>query len=513
MITWGLFYFSNMNLSELLKKKNTIQNTKGGRYYSTTYDANLDLFAGISRENSDTELIKKFDAALNETKDLALANLLYLLDVRGGKGERRIFKVLFKYLCERYPEDATIVLKVIPELGRWDYVLEAIDTPVEKQAVKMIQSQLISDLSSDGNISLLAKWLPSLRTHNKTNKFAKNICKKLNLTEKEYRALLKLLRHKIGLVEHKLTDKQYDTIDFEKVPTKAMLKYKKTFSEKCKDYSSYLNDVESGEKKINTNGLFCYEIVRKKLNSGYLNPVNEKLLDLMWKNQKDFLKGNKNNVLVMADTSGSMTWDNNLPMSNSLGLAIYIAERNHGMFHNMFMTFSEQPRLQVLNGNTLSEKLNEIESIVSNTDIDAAFELLLNTAVENDLSQQDMPSHLIIISDMEWDMGVYCGNDPYTTSTNPFGFTYRNRPKPTTNFEGWKKAFSDAGYKLPQIIFWNVASRTQGLPATKFDGDVAMISGFNTSVLENILDPERLTPVGIMIDTLDKYLKIIKDSN
>lgn len=213
----------------------------------------------------------------------------------------------------------------------------------------------------------------------------------------------------------------------------------------------------------------------------------------LWKNQKDFLEGNETNVLVMADTSGSMYQANRLPICNSLGLALYIAERNHGFFHNYFMTFDSEPVLQKVTGETIAEKLNGIESIVSSTNIDKAFQLLLDSATQNKLEQSDIPSHIIVISDVEFDDGVYS--------------------KGGTNFQGWKKAFEEAEYVLPKIVFWNVAAVTKGFPVTQNDGDVCMISGFSTAILQTILDVENFNPVDVMMETLKTYLEMLGGEN
>jgi len=476
-----------MNLLEGIKKNNTITNIKGSEYYITTYDSNLDIFTRLSRYNSDEEIIRLFNNALNENEEIALANLLYVLDIRNGKGERRIFKTIFKYLCINYTSLALRVLPFISKLGRYDYILEGINTPVENEVISLIKKQLEIDMES-ANPSLLAKWLPSHRTHNTNSKIAKKIVKGLNITEKEYRQILSQLRNKLNIVEKNLTEKLYENIDFSKVPTKAMLKYTNAYTNRMpNEYSEYKNSVKKGETKINTEGLFAYEIVKKLLCG---TKEDDELCDLMWNNQKDVLKGCQTNVLVMADTSGSMTCYNGIPYATSIGLAIYTAERNTGIFKNHFITFSDKPYLCEIKGKTIKDKISNIPSIIANTDIDKCFELLLETAKENKLKQEELPSHLLIISDMEFDRGVYS--------------------KKGTNFRGWKKSFTKAGYKLPIIIFWNVAGNTKGVPTTKFDNDVVMISGFSTNVLENLLTLENYTPTNVMLEKLSIYLEMLK---
>ena len=473
-----------MNLLEGMLQNSTIKNSKGGEYYATTCNANLDLFSGTNRYTDIDKMKLQFRNAYNENKILAVANLLYFLDIRDGKGERLIFKTLFKELCKMDKEMAVIVLKQIGKLGRYDYILEAFDTPVQNEMIELILTQLGEDIKSQ-NPSLLAKWLPSVRTHNKKNPLAWRIIKETNLKERTYRRLLSNLRRKIKLVEHNLTEKNYD-INFEQVPTKAMLKYRNAFETHCEEkYTEYLNKANEGKTKINTAGLFCYEIIEKIAKRN----INPKLANAMWEQQKDILKDNKDNILVIADTSNSMTWEPHV-YETSIGLALYIAERNHGYFKDYFMRFDTKPALEKVTGTDIIDKVNSIKGYYGSTNIDLVFKLILDTAEQNHISQEDMPSHLIIISDMEFDQGCYS--------------------KQGTNFHGWQKEFKDKGYELPTVIFWNVA--TEGFPVTKFDNNVCMINGFSTSILENVLDCKEFTPIKVMTKVLDKYIKIIEEN-
>lgn len=376
----------------------------------------------------------------------------------------------------------------ISKLGRFDYILEGIDTSIYSEIISLIKKQLEEDLNSD-NPSLLAKWLPSHRIHKTNSIVARKIMSGLNMSEKEYRKTLANLRKKLNIIERNLTERNYDNIDFNKVPTKAMLKYRCAYYDNMTiKYEEYKSKVREGKAKVNTEGLFVYEVV-KDLVLGH--DVDSDLYDLMWTKQKDLLKDVNSNILVMADTSGSMTCCGGLPLATSIGLALYTAERNKGIFKNHFITFSEKPYLCEVKGKNLKEKIENIPCYVANTDIDKAFQLVLNTAVENKIKKDEMPSHILIISDMEFDVGVYS--------------------KRGTNFSGWKKNFEDKGFKLPKIVFWNVAAYTNGVPATKFDNDVALISGFSTNILENIFSIENYNPVEVMLEKLDKYLKMLKN--
>lgn len=477
-----------MNLLDGMKKNNTILNTKGSSYYATSYDYNLDVFSMLTRFNSQKSIIDMFNKALTEDEDLALANLLYILDIRGGKGERLLFKTIYEDLCQKHPTQALRILPFISELGRYDYILVGINTPIEKETINLIKNQLEQDINAK-TPSLLAKWLPSHRTHGKNSSLAKKIMKSLNMSEKEYRSVLSELRSKINIVEKNLTNKDYDKIDFSKVPANAILKYSDAYNKNIKEkYDTYKNSVKTGDTKINTTGLFSYQIIQKVL---FGNKSDEELYNLMWKNQKNLFDNNTKNLLVVADTSGSMLSYRALPYCTSIGLAMYIAERNEGLFKNHFITFSEEPTLQKIIGNTLVEKVNNMQEINAwNTDVDKVFDLILKTSVENKLNQDELPSHIIIISDMEFDRGVQSQNG--------------------TNFDGWKEAFKKEGYNLPTIIFWNVAGSTKGVPVTKFDNDVAMVSGFSTNILDNLLTLNKYSPYDVMLEKLSAYIKMLK---
>lgn len=464
---------------EILENESVSLNTKGGLYYETSFDANLDLFVLGTRFKEEKELINLFDKAYLEDKILATSILLYNLDIREGKGERRIFKILFHNLCNKDIELAKKVLYLIPELGRYDYILETNNTKLWDTTINIIKDTLKEDLSKD-NPSLLAKWLPSLRCHNKNNPLAIKIAHSLNMTLKEYRKTLSILREKINIVERNLTTKDYSSIKYDSIPSIAMSKYHNAFMRNDKTrFTEYLLDLKNGNKKINANVLFPYQILKQALND---NPDNE-LLDELWKAQKDVLNNNNKNALVIADTSGSMFSYDSLPISAALSLAIYIAERNKGIFHNTFINFSTNPSFQILKGDTLSKKIKSIrfDNWSGTTNIDKALKLILDATKES--NKDECPSHLVIISDMEFDSSI------------------DNKP----NYSYWKELYQKNNLVMPKIIFWCVSPNQKGIPITKNTNDVCIVSGFSQQIFTNILDLENYSPLSIMLEVINKY--------
>ena len=495
----------------------------------STLNFNLDMFAYSSRDpKQDYEKNKnRFKNALIENDKTALANLLYTLDIRNGKGERALFKSYFYTLIEMNKDCAIQILPYIPELGRWDYVFEGIGTEIEENVYELIRAYLMMDIKNYNEnkpVSLLAKWLPSIKTHNKKNYFAVKLAKKLNLTEKEYRKILSKLRDRLNIVEKHITNKEYEKIEYISVPSKAMVKYKNLFftkdevrfkefieelkdSKKAKYDNLFMNDFAKmyldNLMKIGINYFYertIKEACRLLFNNFFLKDLeensqilsqnfkNEKnLINTMWKKQSkiEFDK----NVLVIADTSGSME---GTPFETAISLAIYISQNNKSEeWRNKFIIFSSDCIEYSYDKDAeFTDIIDEIPLIVDNTDIDKVFTKILNDSLEKNLPQLD---EVIIISDMEFDMV--------------------QDKKDMSNFKHWKSEFAKYNYELPKIIFWNVARNVESFPVTKLDYGTCLVSGYSKNILKSIIDIENFDPIDIMLKTLEEknYFKMVKE--
>ena len=495
----------------------------------STLNFNLDMFAYSSRDpKQDYEKNKnRFKNALIENDEIALANLLYTLDIRNGKGERALFKSYFSALIEMNKDYAIQILPYIPELGRWDYVFEGIGTEIEENVYELIRAYLMMDIKNYNEnkpVSLLAKWLPSIKTHNKKNYFAVKLAKKLNLTEKEYRKILSKLRDSLNIVEKHITNKEYEKIEYISVPSKAMVKYKNLFftkdevrfkefieelkdSKKAKYDNLFMNDFAKmyldNLMKIGINYFYertIKEACRLLFNNFFLKDLeensqillqnfkNEKnLINTMWKKQSkiEFDK----NVLVIADTSGSME---GTPFETAISLAIYISQNNKSEeWRNKFIIFSSDCIEYSYDKDAeFTDIIDNIPLIAENTNIDKVFKKILNDSIEKNLPQLD---EVIIISDMEFDMV--------------------QDKKDMSNFKHWKSEFAKYNYELPKIIFWNVARNVESFPVTKLDYGTCLVSGYSKNILKSIIDIENFDPIDIMLKTLEKknYFKMVKE--
>lgn len=450
---------------------NRTKTENGADTLRTSNSALVDFFAlaGATRDNPELGL-DLFKKAFAENREKAIKILFYLRDIRGGQGERQLFRNCLSYLAEHEKDIAKKIAEYIPEYGRFDdlFVLEV------ETILPIIKKQLDEDLKSD-TPSLLAKWLPSENTSSqKTRELARRLIEAIGVSRRDYRKILSVLREKIWLVEQNLSKKEY-SFDYSKVPSQASLKYKKAFYRNDETrYSKFLDSVNKGEAKINTSTLYPYQVYDK---------ANEIGSEELWNNLPDYTDGK--NAIVVADTSSSMQGK---PMSVSVSLALYFAERNKGQFKDHFITFSAIPTLQKIQGQTFRDKVNSIEraSWGYNTDLFKVFKLLVDTAITNHTPVSEMPETIYIISDMEFDQA--CGN--------------------STNFEAIEKLYAKTEYKIPNLVFWNVDARQKQVPVEKNQNGVTLVSGYSPTAfkfaVEN-LSPEQLVD---QVVNSDRYAMI-----
>lgn len=482
-------------LEHLKKEANRVHTENGAVTHATTDSNCLDLFAtiGALRSAGDQEILDRFVRAFTEDPDLALKTLFFARDVRGGLGERKVFRVCLQWLAHNAASSVRKNIPYVAEFGRWDDLLSLLGTPCEKDAMQLIKKQLQTDLEAmdrGDDVSLLAKWLPSVNASNaQTVRQAKRIARFLGMTDAAYRKTLVKLRECIRIIENSLREKDY-SFDYAKQPAKAMFKYRKAFYRNDGErYGAFLSKVSRGEAQLHTGTLAPYEII----NPFFCNQVSDQeaaAIDATWKAQEDFTGGE--NTLVVIDGSGSMYgYGEPKPIAVALSLGIYFAERNTGAFGNYFITFSENPQLVRIKGENIFEKVRYCCSYneVANTNVRKVFELILRAAVKNKVPQSQMPSTLYIISDMEFDCCAK-GAD-------------------ITNFEYAKRLFAEAGYQLPRVVFWNVQSRNRQQPVTMNEQGVALVSGCSPRIF-GMVTGGNLSPMGYMLEILgaERYAKI-----
>lgn len=484
-----------MGFVEMMTEKDSFT-ANGAVSNSTTHNYNVDLFfiAGACRnesvDNIENLLTKSY--AFNRVNTLKI--IYWASDIRGGAGERRFFKVALHWLYKNHREDFYQYLNYDPEFSRWDVLFDFNDDKV------------ISYLCENIHNSLLCKWLPrknyavdkwknhytkeknGTKTEVKWTKTKKRsmyrglvhkICKKLGWDLKEYR---KWVVSHSSTVEQQMSANKWSEIDYSKVPSVAMNKYNKAWYRHDEErFKKYIEDVRAGKEKINASVIFPHDIIKNAISiDGWnvrLGKLNEAQIT-QWENLPNWVE--ENSFIPVCDTSGSMYNYGGLPGLICLALGLYLSERNTGVFKDAFITFSENPTMQVLKGN-INQRINQLARAEwgNNTNLLAVFDKILSRANEYKISQDEMPKNILIISDMEFDE---CGR--------------------LTNYESIKLRYQASGYRIPNLVFWNVNGRVGNNPVTVNDQGVALVSGASPQIIKTVLSGD-VNPVGIMEKTIN----------
>lgn len=496
------------NLKTTLDENSFATTENGALGYATSGSKLLDINFKVTsfRNQSEKAIEDAFAKAFYEDKLLALKWLFFARDREGGLGERRLFRVALTWLATEQPEIAKAVFSLAPYYGRFDDMWCLLDTDLKDYVIDYISMQLnsdVEDMKKGRPCSLLAKWLPSSNASSKeTKRLSKILYTSFSMTERNYRKMLSELRKHLDVVEVKMSAKEWDKINYNTVPSKANLIYNDAFLRNDEERRrKYLAALERGDKdvKINASVLFPDEIVHKYSSLSWSGSVKsyDATLEELWKALPTL---SSDNTLVVRDGSGSMTCYGGKPLEVSTALAIYMAERNQGEFHNQFITFSRVPKIIDLNGlDTLHDKLAKTyrEDDCSNTDIEAVFELILKTAVDNNMSQEDMPKNIVIVSDMAFDGSRFNCHDSL--------------------FGTIGKEYEKHGFVLPRLIFWNVANDSRGnvVPVQQNEMGVVLMSGYSQNLIKMVMS-NQTDPYKCLVEQLnsERYQiveEIVKD--
>lgn len=502
----------NKFMNGLTNATNFTYTENGAVTHSTTKSDLLDMFAlgAAMRKRSDADIILMFKKAYEENPTYALKCLFYIGDCRGGQGERRFFRVCIKWLANNYPDVMCRNIQHIPTYRRWDDLYALVGTPLENDAFSFMKRQLALDLTCK-TPSLLAKWLKSINTSsNESRDLAVRTRLAFGMTAKQYRKTLSALRAKINIVERLMSANKWDLIEFDKIPSKAGMIYKNAFArhdiermknEKVQTYADFAKDET---KKVNAKTLYPYECVEEALKlfrtGSYWNmrelPAMDDTTRLMvnkyWNNLEQYFSEASFDGIAVVDTSGSMIRnDASAPINVAISLGLYCAEKTKGPYAGHYISFASRPQLIKTEGVDFVDKVQRIykTNLVDDTNIEATFDLLLNTAITNKCSQNEIPQNVIIISDMEFNAARgshYLGRNHVSTQE--------------TLMEGIEKKWNAAGYIMPKLIFWNVDARQNNIPMTVKDG-ISFVSGMSPTIFKQIMSGK--TAEDLMYEVLD----------
>lgn len=478
------------SMKNVLNEEKTFT-TNGAVAYHTSGKQLLDFNFCVSalRNKSEAEIVDKFAKVFYEDRLIAIKYLFYVGDIRGGLGERRTFKTCLTWLATEQPEITKAVLPLIAEYTRWDNLWCLFDTELRYDIVDIVKKQLNSDaknMMENKPISLLAKWMPSVNASSfETKRLAKEIHKELGMTEAQYRKTLSKLRKYLDVVEVKMSAKEWGDIKYEAVPSKANLNYNSAFLRNDEERRrKYLDALSKGETKINASTLQPHEITYKYR----YNRSVDKTIEALWKALPNL---SVENTLVIRDGSGSMTWtrcgnSGATPLDVATALAIYMSEHNTGGWKDKFVTFSASPKIVDLSKcKTLREKvdLSLRESDCSNTNIYATMKLILNTAIRNHMTQEEMPKTIVICSDMQFDG--------------------RSHGLNKSLFDSIAEEYRNNGYLLPKICFWNLSGSVNNtVPMQQNTLGLILCSSFSVQILKMFMSGQT-DPYAILLEELN----------
>ena len=420
----------------ILQEQNHTTTENGMAAFNSSLDACVDFFfqAGGARKWSDQQIITLWEKARVENEQIAYRLLFWSRDVRGGAGERRFFRVILKHIFgSQYRRSFSKLLSYVPEYGRADDLFEFGD-----EGLNFVVGLLLK-----GN-GLAAKWAP------RKGPIAKKLRLLMGMTPKNYRNLIVSLSK---TVEQDMCAKRWDKINYEHVPSVASKKYRGAFARNDHQrYSEYIQAVTKGEKKMNASAIFPNDVIKPFLqnviynNSHNIGSLEKEALIAQWNSLPNYLKGSEEKILCVCDTSGSMS---GTPMEVAVALGLYTSERLTGVFKDTFITFNESPKLLKLKGDIISKMIQMIDSEWGgNTNLEKVFDLILKTAVAHDLKEKDMPTKIVIISDMQFDSCVTGIHE--SRRIGMYGMEKKHNPNAMQMI---KQKYANAGYKFRELHF------------------------------------------------------------
>ena len=486
----------NEFLNALKSDTNYGYTENGGIKHNSTLNAVLDMFAmgGSMRNRSEDDIITMFAKAYDEDATLALKCLFYLRDVRGGQGERRFFRICLKWLANENPAEVEHLIGYVAEYGRYDDLFELFGTTMEPEMMGYIK--WVIDENRD---HLVYKWMPSINASSKSTKErGRKFAMEFGMTEREYRKMLTEGRKACNLVESLMSQNHWDEIAFDKLPSRAGLLYKNAFMRREETRERYAAFMSNKETKVNASVLNPVEIAHQIYNyRGYKPSATEReAWQKYWDNLKDYYGGREEPGIAIVDVSGSMYGQ---PLEAAVSMGAYVAERGKGPFKNHFITFSDNPELIEFVGKDIYHKFIAARGADwgGSTNIEAVFDMLLNTALQHRTPASEMPKTLYIFSDMEFNRCITSGARSYERWS--YGNNMLNRGQIDTVIEAQARKWRSYGYKIPRVIFWNLDARQNNIPAIG-DG-FSYVSGFSMNMVECILSGK--DGVDLMLEKLN----------
>lgn len=482
-------------LFQALTATPTVYTQNGMPTLATSGNELLDMFGIIGNRNFNFEY-NNHKIEVVKTTDPALTGRLFLWarDCRGGAGHRDpIRKLILKYAGADLKFALALAVK-LPEVGYYKDLIYLYENTFSKEEFSAFKTGIVdliiielTNALKEKRFSLLAKYMP------RKGQTAVMLRNELKLSPKQYRKLVVQLSK---TVEQQMCMKEWDKIKFENVPSVAMMRYRRAFERHTSNYEEFQDKVAKGETKLNAAQLTPGKIVYQVERTSRSESTQLTYLQNAWNSLPDYLDNSTERWLPVIDVSGSMTTQagntNMTCMQIAMGLGVYLSERNKGIFQEQFITFSSNPAFVDMKGKKFQDIKNKFNWITQqhwdmSTNLERVFDLVLNAAVENSIKESEMPTKIVIFSDMEFNSATRNSNDRALTMI--------------------KRRYTEAGYEMPQLVFWNLDGRDNNMTVNINDKGVCQVPGYRPVVLKNLANLEAFTPMSVMLQTLgsDRY--------
>ncbi len=475
-------------------------------------DGRVSLFFKTVRGITNEQLYEYLEKSLTEDIVDTFVLAFNCRDPRGGKGERDIGRTMLKFLFQRRTEEFSKIFRLIPEYGRWDDLLiffpnalsrdNEIQEKVQDEIVKFFCDKLVEDkkLMEEGKpVSICVKWAPTEGdSDDRKFKLVDTICSKIGIDKRTYRKeYTSPLRSYINIVEKYMTTNRWDEIDYSKVPSNAMKKLKKAFEKHSPElFRAWKSSLSKGEVKVNAKILYPYEIIRELRTKGCADEVAVGQWEVL--EQEIEKLGTLEDTCIVCDTSSSMHTPNFLPFDNAVALGMIVSKMVKGKFNGNVITFNDTPEfVKIDHTRPLYDRFVQVKNIPwgGSTNLQSTFDLILEKAEEFNLSEDDMPKKLLIVSDMQFNQVEGYGGQK-------------------TNYEAILEKYSNTKYKIPpQIVFWNVNGNSKDFPVSVDDNGTCLISGFSPAILKSVINAKDFNSYGILREELDsERYKSVRES-
>lgn len=366
---------------------------------------------------------------------------------------------------------------------------------------------------NDGNlykISLASKWCPSLdSSYDRSTLMCESVARKLfpkddfmeyqDMEDKHYaynvrdrlrKEVLVPLHKALELPEVYMCANKWEELPYKRVSSIAMKNYIRLFFKHDEErFKKYLEDVKSGKTTIAAGALLPHEIIAQLQDSEAVE-----VSELQWKRMVDHVakKGKLTNCMAICDVSGSM---GGRPLEVCVALGLLISELSEAPWKHQLITFSADPELHVIKGDSLMEKTNFIKQMEwgMNTDFQKVFDRILEIAVEGKLREEQMIKRLFVFSDMEFDQA---------SASRSW----------ETDYQVIQRKFQNKGYHyVPEIVFWNLRN-SKATPVPCDQPGVALVSGFSKNLVTIFLEEGGIvSPEAVMLDAIsgEEYQKLV----